>query len=348
MASGTLLRKRGPSHTPPAAVTGSARSVTATRMDTRALRLAVEQLTLALGQLSTFTLAQLIPRCEIELLGNPNLSPHTVALRRRCFRRLSPRFDARALDGSWRTEALALYQELPRPTASLVVNTLSWMLRAGDRWGLRTGDAEISDLAQIYSAQREKWLTIPELARLDDALDRLRQKSRRFGTGIDALRACMLLPLRVGAICTLTWANVGGDSRAIVAKDKGKVRRWAVGSAARDLLQRMRRERGAKSPFVFPGRYVNTHVSPVTVLRTLRMALDLAGIDRRGVCVHTLRHSLATNLLEAGEGLDTIQQAFEHSDKTITRRYVHLVPGRARDAVEEYGAAIHAAKAVRS
>lgn len=339
---------RRSSHTPPRAVTGTASTLTAMGMDTRRLRLAVEQLTLALGQPTTHTLAQLKPRLEIELLGNPQLSPHTVALRRRCMKRLSPRFDERSLDGSWRTEALALYQEHPRPTASLIVNTLQWGLRAADRWGLRTGDAQISDLAQIYSAQRERWLTIAELGRLDDALDVLRAKSRRFGTGIDALRMCMLVPLRVGAICLLTWANVGGDNRAIVAKDKGKVRRWALGQVAQQLLARMRREHGCRSPFVFPGRYINTHVSPVTVLRTIRLACEIVGIDKRGVCVHTLRHSLATNLLEAGEGLDTVQESLGHSDKHMTRRYVHLVPTRARDAVAELGLAVQAAKAVRS
>jgi integrase len=339
---------RRPSHTPPAAVTASRPSLTATGMDQCRLRLAVEQLTLALGSTSSSTWAQLRPRIEIELLANPQLSPHTVALRRRCLRRISPRFDGRSLDGSWRPEALALHREHPRPTASLIVNTLSWGLRAADRWGLRTGDAEISDLAQIYSAQRERWLTIAELGRLDDALDVLRARSRRFGAGIDALRACMLLPLRVGAVCSLTWANVGGDNRAIVAKDKGKIRRWVVGEPTRVLLARMRSEHGPRSPYVFPGRFANTHVVESTLLRTLGLACEIAAIDRRGVCVHTLRHSLATNLLDQGEGLDTAQAALGHSDKHMTRRYVHLVPSRAREAVAELGLAVQAAKGVRS
>jgi len=59
------------------------------------------------------------------------------------------------------------------------------------------------------------------------------------------------------------------------------------------------------------------------VQRAWRLAVKESGIQKRAT-VHTLRHSWATHLLEAGVNLRLIQQYLGHSSLRSTARYTHL------------------------
>src|SRR5437764_395317 len=81
--------------------------------------------------------------------------------------------------------------------------------------------------------------------------------------------------------------------------------------------------------YLFPGQEHGWRADrPLTskcIWDAVRCAAKAAGIDRR-VSPHTLRHSYATHLLEAGADLRTIQVLLGHADLTHTTVYLHLSP----------------------
>ena len=64
----------------------------------------------------------------------------------------------------------------------------------------------------------------------------------------------------------------------------------------------------------------------------LRRAKVVAGINKKGVSVHTLRHSYATHLLEAGVNLRVIQKNLGHANIETTMIYLHLTNAGMEDA----------------
>jgi integrase/recombinase XerD len=69
--------------------------------------------------------------------------------------------------------------------------------------------------------------------------------------------------------------------------------------------------------------YATTPVSNSSVQVAFRKALKTAGINKKAT-VHTLRHSWATHLLEAGVNLRLIQAWLGHSTPATTIVYTHL------------------------
>lgn len=171
---------------------------------------------------------------------------------------------------------------------------------------------------------RDRWLTRQEAAALLDACR------------LPHLRLFVLLALhtaaRRGAILDLTWFQVDLDRGRIDYNAPGRTqtrkRRPVVpiNAPLRDALVAARA--GARSPYVV--EYRGERVA--SVRRAFAAACRAAGLA--GVIPHTLRHTAATWMAQAGVPLSTVAGVLGQSIARTTERYIKHHPDYLRAGVD--------------
>ncbi len=131
--------------------------------------------------------------------------------------------------------------------------------------------------------------------------------------------------LRLGELLKLQWEDIDFERLLIHIKQaKGKKDRYVplAQSLLPDLLTYM--EQSTFSTYIFPGGKGLPMMSETGIRFALSQGIKKAGIQKTGACVHTLRHSFATHLLEFGLDIVSIKELLGHSRIDTTLKYLHV------------------------
>src|SRR4029077_1782932 len=172
----------------------------------------------------------------------------------------------------------------------------------------------------VVSPRKETRLPVvlspAEVTQFFEAVDGLKHRAVLMTAYAAGLRVSEVVALRVDDI----------DSKRMVIRlrqAKGQKDRYTMLSPR--LLTILREYWKADRPtqFLFPGNVPDRSITSRTVQKACREAQEAARLGKR-VRVHTLRHSFATHLLEAGTNIRIIQVLLGHRSMSTTARYTRV------------------------
>jgi integrase/recombinase XerD len=185
-------------------------------------------------------------------------------------------------------------------------------------YGITLGRSDVHE--QIVAAREPQRLPVvlsgEEIVRFLEAVPGLRNRvalTTAYGAG-----------LRVGEVVRLTTAAID-SSRMLIRVEQGKGGKDRYVMLSPQLLQILRTYWRLAKParWLFPGQNPREPVSVATLQDACRQAARQAELSKP-VTVHTLRHSFATHLLEAGTEIRIIQVLLGHARLSTTARYTQV------------------------
>lgn len=185
-------------------------------------------------------------------------------------------------------------------------------------YGVTLGRADAFE--RIVAAREPQRLPVvlsgDEIVRFLEAVPGLRNRvalTTAYGAG-----------LRVGEVVRLETAAID-SSRMLIRIEQGKGGKDRYVMLSPQLLQILRTYWRLARPgrWLFPGQDPREPVSVATLQDACRQAARRAELSKP-VTVHTLRHSFATHLLEAGTDIRIIQVLLGHARLSTTARYTQV------------------------
>jgi len=213
-------------------------------------------------------------------------------------------------------------------------------IRAAYRFFVRTGAVETDPAAALRSPKMARGLpgvlSIPEVTALIEAPDGtdaagLRDRALMETLYSSGIRAAECAGLRIGQLDL-----AGGTMTVLGKRNKERVAylgKCAVGAITAYLATR--HELGA------PGHdrvFVNARGGPLTtrsIQRIIERYVRQALPHHRDVSPHTLRHTFATHLLDAGADLRVVQELLGHESLSSTQIYTHVSIDRLKEVYRQ-------------
>lgn len=182
-------------------------------------------------------------------------------------------------------------------------------------------------------------LSIEELERLFAAIDHSKPEGQRNRAMLETMYSC---GLRVSELIGLQISGLYLDIGFVRVRGKGdKERLVPIGGEAIKQV-RLYRTHIRNKAVVKKGQedilFLNRRGSALSrvmvflVLKELAIAADI----KKNIHPHTLRHSFATHMVEAGADLRAVQEMLGHKSITTTEIYTHLDRTYLRETLEQY------------
>jgi len=215
-------------------------------------------------------------------------------------------------------------------------------LRTFYKFLIRRGFAQSSPISGLSlpktSRQLPKFLTIPQVLELLNApLKELESVKSSANNDVDIsayyrdaaiLETLYSCGLRISELCGLKVEDIDFNEQTVSVRGKGKKERLVpIGKPAISAILNYWKQLPAKplpdEPVFFSNVKKREPMYPRLVQLKIKRYLALAGLDP-SITPHTLRHSFATHLLDAGADLRSVQELLGHAHLVTTQIYTHI------------------------
>jgi len=172
------------------------------------------------------------------------------------------------------------------------------------------------------------FLQTEELDRLLQAPNNLRDKA--------ILEVLFSTGLRVSELVNLNREDINLLKAEFYVRGKGgKIRPVFLSETAQKALKYYLESRKDTEQALLINQTDNQRLTTRSIQRIVRRWAVKAGLTKR-ITPHTLRHSLATDLLAGGADLRSIQGILGHSSITTTQIYTHITDQRLKEVHQKY------------
>jgi integrase/recombinase XerD len=171
------------------------------------------------------------------------------------------------------------------------------------------------------------------------AIDTLKSEGLRNRAILETMFSC---GLRVSETCNLKISHIYKDEQFIRVIGKGdKERLVPIGKIALQFIEYYLQEsrlyqepKPGNTDILFLNRR-GSKLSRVMIFYILKDLAKAAGI-KKTISPHTLRHSFASSLVEAGADLRAVQQMLGHESITTTEIYTHIDRAYLHDTILQF------------
>jgi integrase/recombinase XerC len=211
-------------------------------------------------------------------------------------------------------------------------------LRSFYKYLVRIGRLEASPLAVIRTPRQDrrlpKCLDVQQVTALLEAPDDATILGARDRAILETIYSS---GLRIGELVALNAEDLDEFSEALRIRGKGKKERLVpLGAKALEAIAHYLHLRDGSTARPRGALFTNKsgrRLSDRSIRRKLVRYLQIAGIDGH-VSPHTLRHSFATHMLNAGADLRSVQEILGHESLSTTQIYTHLTTRRLKEVYD--------------